>query len=103
MLRSELCDYSDAYIVVERTIDLLATAANENHKVVKDVAFKNSSPFRSCISKINSTLIDNGEDLDIVMPMYSLLEYVNDNARDGKQFEYKTKIVGNTPERPGNE
>ena len=105
MLRSELCDYSDAYIVVERTIDLLATAANENHKVVKDVAFKNSSPFRSCISKINSTLIDNGKDLDIVMPMYSLLEYsqsysmtsgslwnyhrdeiddVNHNARDGK-------------------
>ena len=57
------------------TIDLLAAAANENHKAEKDVAFKNNVPFRSCISKINSTLIDNGEDLDIVMPMYNLLEY----------------------------
>ena len=39
--------------------------------------FKNNAPFRSCISKINNTFIDNAEDLDIVMPMYSLLEYSN--------------------------
>ena len=76
------------------------------------------------MSKINNTFIDNTEDLDIVMPMYNLLEYnqnysitsrslwdyykdeiddVDDNASDGKLFIYKTKIVGNTPERPGNE
>ena len=75
MLRSYLCDYSDAYIVVKGTTDLLAAAAaNENDNVENDVE-KNNAPFRSCISKINSTLIDNAEDLDIVIPMYNLLEY----------------------------
>ena len=75
MLRSDLCDYSYAYIVLRETIDLLAAAADKNNKVEKNVAFKNDAPFRSCISKINSALIDNAEDLDIVMPMYNLLEY----------------------------
>ena len=65
MLRSDLCDYSDAYIVVKRTIDLLAAAANEDDKTEKDVSFKNNAPFRSCISKINSTLMNNAEDLDL--------------------------------------
>ena len=74
MLRSYLRDYSDAYIVVKGTTDLLAAAANENDNVENDVE-KNNAPFRSCISKINSTLIDNAEDLDIVIPMYNLLEY----------------------------
>ena len=41
----------------------------------KKLAFKNNAPFVSCISKINNTLIDNAEDLDVVMPMYNLLEY----------------------------
>ena len=49
------------------TIDLLADEANENHKTEKDVAFKNNASIRSCISKINGTLIDNAEDLDIVI------------------------------------
>ena len=75
MLSSDLCDYSDAYIFVKGTIDLLADGANENGKAEKNVTFKNSALFRSCISKINSTLIDNAEDLDIVMPMHNLLEY----------------------------
>ena len=65
MLRSDLCDYSDAYIVVKRTIDLLAGAANETDKTEKVVSFKNNAPFRSCISKINSTLMNNAEDLDL--------------------------------------
>ena len=51
MLRSDLCDYSDAYIVVKGKIDLLAAAANENDKPEKNVVFKNNVPFRSCISK----------------------------------------------------
>ena len=74
MLRLDLCDYSDAYTVVKETGDLLADAANENDKAEKNVACKNNAPFRSCISKFNSTLIDNSEDLDIVMPIYNLLE-----------------------------
>ena len=65
MLRSYLCDNSDAYIVVNGTIDLLAAAANENDKPERDVAFKNNPPFRSCISKIKSTLTYNA-DLNIV-------------------------------------
>ena len=113
MLRPDLCDCSDEYIVVKRTI---AAAAKENHKVEKDVEFKNNAPFRSCISKNNSILIDNAEDRNMVMPMYNLLEYsqnfsmtsenvwnyyrdetddVDDNASDGKSFKYKTKILEN--------
>ena len=69
VLRSNLCDYSDAHIVVKETIDLLADDANENDKAEKDFVFKNNAQFRSCISKINNTLIDNAEDLAIVMPM----------------------------------
>ena len=121
MLRSDLCDYSDVYIVVKETIDLSASAANENDKAEKNFAFKNNAPFRSCISKtlISKTLIGNLEELDIAMLIYNLLEYsqnytmtsgslwnhyrvdidiINDNASDGRSFKYKAKIIGKTPE-----
>ena len=75
MLRSYLCDYNDAYIVVKTTIDLLTAAANENDKAQKNVAFKNNAPFRLCISNFNSKLTENAEDFDIIMPMYNLLKY----------------------------
>ena len=75
MLQSGLCDFSDVYIVVKGDITLTKT----NGKGIIDIrnrflAFKNSAPFTNCISKINNVLIDNAEDLDIVMPMYNLLE-----------------------------
>ena len=75
MLRSGLCDFSDVYIVVKGDITLTKT----NGKGIIDIrnrflAFKNSAPFTNWISKINNVLIDNVEDLDIVMPMYNLLE-----------------------------
>ena len=102
MLKADLCDYSDACITVK---GLLAAASNENVKAQKNVAFKNNALFRSCISKVNSTLIVNAEDLDIAMPMYNLLEYsqnyymtsgslCNYYRDGGKSFNYKTKIVG---------
>ena len=72
MLSPDLCDDSDEIIFVKRTI---AAAANENHKVEKDVEFKNNAPFRSRISKNNRLLIGNAEDRNMVMPMYNLLEY----------------------------
>ena len=78
MLRSSLCDYSDAYILVKGNITVNNTAAdgaaanNTNKKVI----FKNCAPFTSCISKINNTQIDNAEYIDIVMPMYNLIEYI---------------------------
>ena len=71
MLRSDLCDYSDAYIVVKGKI----TVTNPNNNVYdKKLAFNNNAPPFSCISKIN-TLIDNAKDLGIVMSMYNLLKY----------------------------
>ena len=72
MLRANLCDFSDAYIVVKG--DITVTEPN-NAKRNKSVVFKNISPFINCISKINGVQIGNAEDLDIVMPMCSLLEY----------------------------
>ena len=113
MLRSDLSDYSDAYIVVKGTEDFLDGAANENYNAEKKVAFKNNAPFRSCISKINNTLLDNADNLGIVMLMYNysmilgiFWNYyrdendnvdVNDNVSDGKSLEYETEIVGETP------
>ena len=67
MLRSDLCDYSDAYIVVKGRINVRATGNTDIEE--KDVTFKNNAAFRSCVTKINSILIDNGEDFDIVMLM----------------------------------
>ena len=71
MLGSDLCDFSDAYIVLKG--DITVTGPN-NAKRNKSVAFKNNVPFISCISKINGVQIDNAEDLGVVMPMYNLLE-----------------------------
>ena len=77
MLRSDLCDYRDPYIAVRGIIAVSATDGANNIKEKKNrpLAFKNNAPFISCISKINGVLIENAENLDIVMPMYSLLEY----------------------------
>ena len=71
-IRSDLCDFSNAYIVVKGNI----TVTNSNNaKRKKAVTFKNNVPFTNCITKINDIKIDNAEDLDVVMPMYNLLEY----------------------------
>ena len=66
--------HSDAYIVVKGTI-IVEGNVNDHKRWNKKLTFKNDAPFRSCISKINNTFIDNAEDLDFVMPMYNLLEY----------------------------
>ena len=72
MLRSDLCDYSNADIILKG--DIIVTNPN-NSKRNEAVAFKNNAPFINCISKINGIKIDNAEDLDVVMPMYNLLQY----------------------------
>ena len=83
MLKSSLCDYSDAYILVKGTITVNNTAAqgaaanNTNKKVI----FKICAPFTNCISEINNTQIDNAKDIDIVMPMYNVIEYSDDYAK----------------------
>ena len=70
MLRTDLCEYSDGYIVVKGKISVRGT--NDANKRNKRLTFKNNAPFRSCLLKINDTFIDNAEDLDIVIPMYNL-------------------------------
>ena len=73
MLRSNLCDYSDWYIVVKGRIKV--TGTNNANIRNKKLISKNNVQFRSCILKINNTLIDNAEAIDIAMPVYNLLEY----------------------------
>ena len=73
MLRSDLCDYSDTYVLVKGKITV--TNPKDNANFNKELTLKNNAPFISCISKINGELVENAEDLDIVMPMYNLLEY----------------------------
>ena len=72
MLRSNLCDYADAYILVNGTITITGarddTAARQADERDKGVTFKNCAPFTKCISRINNTEIDNAKDIDIVMP-----------------------------------
>ena len=88
MLRSDLCDFSDAYIVVKGTI----TVKNPNDaNYNKKSALKNNAPFTSCISKINNRLIDNVKDLEIVMLMYNLLEY-SKNYRKKQVFGITTEM-----------
>ena len=115
MLRSDLCNYSDAYIVVKGTIT--AEGDNNANKRNKNLAFKNNAPFINCITKINDVKIDYVEDLDVVMPMYNLLEYSknyrktteslwsyyrdepsNPLSSNSEYFKYKTSITGKTPE-----
>ena len=91
MLKSSLCDYSDAYILVKGTITVNNTAAqgaaanNTNKKVI----FKNCAPFTNCISEINKMQIDNATDIDIVMPMYNLIEYSDNYAKAiGSLWQY---------------
>ena len=90
-LQSSLCDYSDAYIFVKGTITVNNTAAagsaanNTNRKVI----FKKCAPFTNCISEINNTQIDNAKDIDIVMPMYNLIEYSDNYAKTtGSLWQY---------------
>ena len=122
MLRSNLCDYSDAYILVNGTITV--TGNHPRDRQNRPLILKNNAPFISCITRINGELIEDNDDLDIVMPMYNFLEYSknyrktlgslynyyrdelsddidNDNfgnikVVNSKAFKYKNKIIGNT-------
>ena len=91
MLKSSLCDYRDAYILVKGTITVNNTAAqgaaanNTNKKVI----FKNCAPFTNYISEINNMQIDNAKDIDIVMPMYNLIEYSDNYTKTtGSLWQY---------------
>ena len=129
MLRSRLCDYSDAYILVKGTITFTTPGVNNDANNIRDkknrpVILKNNAPFVLCITRINGELIEDANDLDVVIPMYHLLEYsknyrktkgslynyhrdeLSDDADDNNfdnikvvnsnTFKYKNKITGNT-------
>ena len=72
MLRADLCDQSDAHIVVKGTITVIRP---NNAKRNKSAGFRNNARFVNSISKINGVLIDSAEDLDVGMQMQNLLEY----------------------------
>ena len=84
MLRSSLCDYSDAYILVKGNITVNNTAAANNTN--KKVIFKNCAPFTNCISKINNEQIDNAEYIDILMTMYNLIEYSDNYSKTSRSL-----------------
>ena len=122
MLRSDLCDYTDAYVLVNGTITVAGDDPRERQN--KSVISKNNAPFASCITRINNELIEDADDLDIVMPMYNLLEYSknyrktigslynyykdelnddadlnnngNNNVVSSNSFQYKNKTIENT-------
>ena len=118
-LKSSLCDYSDVYILVKGTITIVGAGdhaeARQADERDKGVAFKNYAPFTNCISEINNAQVDNAKDIDIVMPMYNLIEYSdnyaktsgslwqyyrdepNDNLANSESFKFKVKITGKTP------
>ena len=78
MLRSNLCDYADAYILVKGTITITGAgnddAAKRLYERNEGVIFKKCAPFTKCISRINNTDIDHAQDIDVVMSMYNLIE-----------------------------
>ena len=94
MLRSDLCDYSDAYILIKGTITVTAPGVNNNANNKRDkrnrpLILKNNAPFVSCITKINGELIEDADDLDTVMSMYNLLEYSKNYRKTiGSLYDY---------------
>ena len=77
MLKSDLCNYADAYILVNGTITVTANAGANNIRDKKNrpLILKNNAPFISCITRINGELIEDPDDSDVVIPIYNLLEY----------------------------
>ena len=118
MLKSSLCDYSNVYILLKRDITITGAgddaASREADERDKGVVFKNCAPFINCIGEINNTQADNAKDIDIVMPMYNLIQYSdnysktcgslwqyyrdepNNNVVDSESFKSKIKITGKT-------
>ena len=118
MLKSSFCGYSDAHMLAKGTITITGEGADDATKRLDErnrgMLFKNCAPFINCKTEINNTEIGNAKDIDIVMPMYNLIEYrdnyskisrslwqyykdgPNDNFTDSESFKSKIKITGNT-------
>ena len=101
MLISDLCGYNDEYIIIKGTITIIGD--NDANKRDKKLIFKNYSPFRSSISKINNTLINNAKDIDIVMLMYNLLEYSENYSSTSRSLWNYCRDEINDPANENNE
>ena len=91
MLRSILCDHSDAYILVKGNIWVNNTSAavGDANNTNKKVIFKSCAPFTDCISKRSNNQVDNAKDTDIVMPVYNLIEYSDNYSKtSGSLWQY---------------
>ena len=84
VLKPNLCNYADAYIIVDGTIRAEG-AVNATR-----LALKNCAPFTKCNLEINDEHVDTAQNLDIVMPMYNLIEY-SDNYQDSSATLYQYK------------
>ena len=88
MIRSNLCDYSDADMLVKRTTTVPNTTAagavlnNTNKKLI----FKNCAPFTHCTTEINNTQVADAQNIDIVMPIYNLIEYSDAFSKASRSF-----------------
>ena len=97
MLRSNLSDCFDAYILVKGTITVIAPGNDDDANNIRDktnrpLILKNNAPFVSCITRINGELIEDADDLDVVMPVYNLLEYSQNYRKTiGSLYDYYRK------------
>ena len=88
MLKSRLCNYKDTYLFVKRTISVTnrAGAGNIANSEDKKVVFKTCAPFTDCINEINNTQVDNAKEIDVVMPMYNLIEYSDNYLKTSRSL-----------------
>ena len=89
MLKSSLCDYSNVYLLVSRTITVTPQAGDNPDNVKEKVFFKNCALFTDSISEINNTQIDNAKDIDLILPIYKLIEYSDNYSKAlGSLWQY---------------
>ena len=95
MIRSSLCNNSDAYIHLKGIIKIEKTSTSTApNNANKNIISKNSPPFTNCISKINNTQADDTNDIDVVIPLYNLIEYRDIYSKiSGRLFQYYRDIV----------
>ena len=89
MLRSNLCIYNDPYLLAKGTISITAQAGDNPNNANKKVVFKNCAPFTDCLNEINNTQIDNNKYINVIMLMYSLIEYSDNYSKtSGSLWQY---------------
>ena len=87
LLKTGLCDCSDADILVKETVTVAVLAAGGNNSSI-EVIFKKCAPFTDCISETSNAQLDNAKNIDLVMPMYNLIEYSNNLETFGSLWQY---------------